>query len=201
MGLSVPKSSYDLVLASASPRRSELLRSMGCKFSILSADIDERRLASESVADYAPRLAQAKAQYVFGQLLHSDDHPAVLAADTIVVYKDTLFGKPRDKADAFKMWATLQDTEHSVVTAICLVYEDQIKLATVESKVQFVAIGESQMERYWASGEPHDKAGAYAIQGLASAWVKQIYGSYSNIVGLPLAECNRLLSLVGHDWL
>jgi septum formation protein len=195
------RSNYDLVLASASPRRSELLQAMGCKFEIVSADVDEQRLESESIADFVPRLAHAKADEVYRRLQDRPPNHAVLAADTIVVHDGAVFGKPKDKAHAFTMWRTLQNSEHSVVTAICLLYDGRFESATIESKVQFNTIDELQMERYWASSEPQDKAGAYAIQGLASAWVKQIQGSYSNIVGVPLAETNRLLRLVGHNWL
>ena len=196
-----------LILASASPRRSELLAAMGCDFLVKSADIDESRAVGEAPTSYVSRLAIAKAAAVFQR--QSSDHEsfAVLAADTIVVQGKTIFGKPRDKAHAFEVWQQLANSQHNVMTAVCLLVHNKIKgkleprVQTVTTAVEFGAISDQQMHKYWATGEPADKAGAYAIQGLASAWVKLIHGSYSNVVGLPLRETNLLLAEVDLNWL
>lgn len=196
-----------LILASASPRRSELLTAMGLDFSIKSANIDESRCTGELPTDYVGRLAVQKASAVYQQQSSESESFAILAADTIVVQGETIFGKPRDKTHAFEIWQQLANSQHNVMTAVCLLVHDKIhaklqpRMQTVASKVEFGAISEQQMHKYWATGEPADKAGAYAIQGLASAWVKLIHGSYSNVVGLPLRETNLLLSEVGLNWL
>lgn len=190
-----------LILASASPRRRELLDAMGCHFSVQSADIDEQQTVAECASDYVARLAHEKARAVFDLDMTSDHPVAILAADTIVAQGDIIFGKPKDQADAFQMWNSLQDASHTVITGVCLIFADGVQSCLVQSRVEFGPISDSQMHRYWQSGEPLDKAGAYAIQGLASAWVKLIHGSYSNVVGLPLRETNQLLSLVNHNWL
>ncbi|MEM7357583.1 MAG: Maf family protein [Pseudomonadota bacterium] len=194
-----------LILASASPRRRELLSAMGCEFVVDAADIDETRRQQESPEKYVQRLAREKAAAVAARL-HSASPPntaapVVLAADTIVAQGQNIFGKPSDREHAYAMWQSLSDTQHTVMTAVCLHYDGEVDLELVQSQVQFCAIGEQQMARYWESGEPADKAGAYAIQGLASAWVQLVHGSYSNVVGLPLHETNRLLKSVGHNWL
>ena len=190
-----------LVLASASSRRRDLLQSMGCIFSVQVADIDESQREKESALDYVTRLAQEKALAVLERQQPADHKVAILAADTIVTKGDTIFGKPRDRQQAFQYWSELADSQHDVMTAVCLADRDKIEVKLVRSMVAFGSIEESQMYRYWLSGEPRDKAGAYAIQGLASAWVKFIHGSYSNVVGLPLRETNELLRKVGHNWL
>ena len=198
---------FALILASASPRRSELLTAMGCDFSIKSANIDESRGSGEAPTDYVNRLAVEKASAVFEQYSSDQGNFAILAADTIVVQGQTIFGKPRDKAQAFDIWQQLADSQHYVMTAVCLLVHDKIhgkleaRIQTVTTTVEFDAIEDQQMHRYWATGEPADKAGAYGIQGLASAWVKLINGSYSNVVGLPLRETNLLLTEVGLNWL
>lgn len=197
----IPEYKPRLILASGSPRRRELLEAMGCQFSVQSADIDERQKKTECTNDYVARLAQEKARAVL-DLQSVSDHPhAILAADTIVAQDDMIFGKPIDQADAFRMWSKLQDNSHTVTTGVCLIFGDVVQSCIVQSAVQLGTISDAQMRRYWQSGEPLDKAGAYAIQGLASAWVKLIHGSYSNVVGLPLRETNELLTLVDHNWL
>jgi len=188
-----------LILASASPRRSELLKQMGCCFTVVAADIDENRQNGELPYNYVGRLAEHKARSVAGRLHRANT--AILAADTIVTQGEDVFGKPRDKQHAIKIWRQLSGEEHQVITAVCLFVDGTQALKVVSSKVEFDVIDEAQMHRYWRTGEPLDKAGGYAIQGLASAWVKLIHGSYSNIVGLPLRETNRLLEKIGHNWL
>lgn len=188
-----------LVLASASPRRRELLTGMGVDFDVRVADIDESRLEDELAEDYVIRLAREKAHKISTQI--ADKNASILAADTIVVQGERVFGKPSDEEHARRIWQVLSGNKHQVMTAVCLLNEgkNQIKLSSTD--VEFGRITEEQMKRYWSTGEPFDKAGAYAIQGFASAWVKQINGSYSNVVGLPLREVNQLLAEIGLNWL
>ena len=190
-----------LVLASASPRRSALLSAMGCKFVVQHSEIDESRMEHELVVDYVSRLATEKAQAIQNNGNTKFDKVAILAADTIVCQNETIFAKPKNKNDAFRIWQQLSNKQHSVLTAVSLLVSDEITTRTVLTHVEFGLIEEKQMNQYWLSGEPADKAGAYAIQGLASAWVKLIHGSYSNVVGLPLYETNVLLKQIQANWL
>lgn len=187
-------SPYDLVLASASPRRKQLLESLGFSIYVQAADIDETLRIDEAADVYVQRLALEKAQAVVSKVnsLIADSSLAILAADTIVVADGEVFGKPADEADAMRMWQTMSGQTHQVLTAIALVTPTQQYQALSVSHVKFTTVTETQMQRYWASGEPQDKAGAYAIQGLAAAWVASISGSHSGIVGLPLYELNEL---------
>lgn len=187
-----------LVLASASPRRSELLANMGVSFTVLATDIDESKFAYETPEDYVLRLAQGKAQAAQASL---PENVAILAADTIVVQDQIVFGKPIDFADAQRMWQALSNNRHQVLTAVCLIVRDKTDIVSCLTEVHFGAITQTQMKAYWECGEPADKAGAYAIQGLASAWVQLINGSYSNVVGLPLREVNQLLTTIHKNWL
>lgn len=183
-----------LILASTSPRRSELLKCAGVDFSTLSVDIDETWRVDELPKAYILRMVRAKAQQA-SSLVGSS---VVLTADTIGVLDGKVLTKPKDKADAFRMWSKLSDNTHQIWTAVCVsdVQNGQIirqQTITVATEVTFVRLSHQQMERYWATGEPLDKAGAYAIQGKAMAWVKSITGSYTNVVGLPLAQTLELL--------
>lgn len=186
----------ELILASASPRRRELLDQLGVRYRCEPADIDESAVPGEKPAPYVQRMAREKAAEVAGRPGRGD--AAVLAADTSVVVDEEVLGKPRDHFDALGMLARLSGRGHSVLTAICLltpeggVFED-----LVETRVNFVQLSREQCEAYLAGDEPWDKAGAYAIQGLAGAFVSSIEGSYSNVVGLPLMETWRLLSSQG----
>ena len=186
-----------LVLASASPRRSELLRNAGIAFVALPAHVDESMLAGESPEDYARRLAREKARAVF----HQRPQEIVLGADTIVVVDAQVLGKPRDPADAARMLRLLSGRSHRVITGVCLAYpRSQPELETRNSKLETVFedvraettevwmrdISEEEITEYVASGEPMDKAGAYAIQGIASRWIFRIVGCYFNVVGLPV---------------
>ena len=189
----------DLVLASASPRRRELLTAMGVPFSVSSSEIDESCLAEEAATDLVQRLAKNKALAV-SHLLESPD-TAVLSADTIVFKDNEVFGKPGDQQQAFDTWRRLSNTDHQVATAVYLLHGDREWFECVTTDVTFVSLSEPEMQHYWDSGEPRDKAGGYAIQGLASAWVKLIHGSYSNVVGLPLREVNKLLKNINLNWL
>lgn len=199
------QSEITLVLASASPRRKQLLSSVGLDFRVLPANIDESRHPGEAPLDYVRRMARAKAGAV-AEILefsekHEDSRLAVLAADTIVCRDERLFGKPVDKDDAITMWRHLSGRTHEVYTALALCYRDRLYEEISVSRVGFKRITEAGMQAYWASGEPMDKAGGYAIQGLGSAWVRHIEGSHSGIVGLPMFELNRLLANIGVNWL
>ena len=187
-----------LILASASPRRKELLAAVGVSCEVKPADVDESRQPSEVVKQYVERVAVAKAQSVANKRI--EGNIVILSADTVVVEGQNIFGKPNDQEDAFQMWQKLSDRTHNVITSVCLLAGQHLYIETVSTEVCFDQISERQMQRYWASGEPMDKAGGYAIQGLASAWVKFIHGSYSNVVGLPMYEVNAMLKKVGLNW-
>ena len=199
-----------LVLASASPRRQDLLRSAGISFAVQTADIDETPLAGESARGCAERLACQKALKV------SSGRPLdlVLGADTIVVVNDTILGKPSDACDAARMLRMLSGRVHQVITGVCLVSpvasgqlpysaEDasevlgtenwDLKTASEITLVTFAELSDAEIQEYVATGEPKDKAGAYAIQGIASRWIPRIEGDYSNVVGLPVALVYRML--------
>lgn len=195
-----------LVLASASPRRNELLHSLRINAHVYPADIDESRLLNESPQCYVERLAQEKAKATMQRLLHKETQDEIvslpiLAADTIVTLDNQLFGKPESYEDAISTWQALSGKTHEVMTAIALLTESEQYVALSTSKVSFKVLSKKEMMSYWETGEPCDKAGAYAIQGLASAWVESISGSYSGIVGLPLNELNELLKKVDLNWL
>ena len=174
-----------LLLASASPRRAELLNAAGYEFDVQPANVDESVHAREAPEDYVTRVAEAKASAVAPRA----DGRVVLAADTAVVVDGTILGKPADQADAARMLRLLSGRRHDVLTAVALPGITAVDRTTVE----FAPLTDTQIEWYVASGEPLDKAGAYAIQGLASRFVTRIEGSYSNVVGLPVALVSALL--------
>jgi len=180
-----------LILASASPRRRQILLDLGVKFSIRAADIDESVLNNESAADYVCRLAREKSQKIFDL---SDKSAAVLGSDTSVVLDGEILGKPESKADAIQMLMSLSGRWHEVVTAVAVVDAEQQHALIVVSKVQFCQLDEQMCESYWQTGEPSDKAGSYAVQGIGARFVKQIQGSHSAIVGLPVVETAELLA-------
>lgn len=184
-----------LFLASASPRRRELLTQIGVPFSLLSVAIDETPQAGESPDTYVQRLAREKA--LAG--LASVEQPAacVLGADTTVVLDGQILGKPADRADSLAMLQALSGREHQVMTAVALANNTECIVRLVVSRVQFRPITTDEAERYWASGEPADKAGGYAIQGLGAVFVSGLQGSYSGVVGLPLCETAQLLEAFG----
>lgn len=171
-----------LVLASRSPRRAELLTAAGFEFSIRVADIDETPRPGETPRDYVLRLAEEKARAV-----EALDNETILAADTTVVLGDQIMGKPNDAADAACMLRALAGNRHEVITAICLKRGDRVTLDIASTAVWFAPLSDTEIADYVASGEPLDKAGAYGIQGLASRFIDRIEGSYSNVVGLPVA--------------
>ena len=177
-----------LVLASQSPRRREILRQAGIPFTVRAADVDESLLAGESPADYVQRLAAAKAYAV-----EAAEDEIVLGADTTVVIDGEILAKPADAADARRMLALLSGRRHEVLTGICLRNGEAAIRDCVTTSVVFAPISDAEIDEYVASGEPMDKAGAYAIQGLASKFVARIEGDYFNVMGLPVALVYRRL--------
>ena len=195
-----------LYLASRSPRRTELLRQLGIPFETLllreasgrDRDVREGALDGEPPAHYVERMARTKAgvgwQRMFNRLLPA--HP-VLGADTEVVLGNSVFGKPRDAADAADMLKRLAGRTHEVLTAVALRWQDQTEVEISVSKVTMRKLGDDEIARYVATGEPVDKAGGYAIQGRAAAFITRLDGSYSGVMGLPLAETAALLAGAG----
>ena len=182
--------SPQLYLASASPRRRELLTQLGYRFAILKVDVPEVHQPGEHAADYARRLACAKAEA--GWLACEGSLP-VLGSDTIVVLDDVVLEKPVDEADASRMLAALSGREHQVMTAVALATPERCDVRLVTTNVAFRKLDEAEIEAYWRTGEPCDKAGAYAIQGIAGKFVSRLEGSYSAVVGLPLLETDLLI--------
>jgi septum formation protein len=186
-----------LVLASASPRRQELLRNAGIAFAVQPADIDESPHDGESPVECAQRLAREKALAVSRRR----PQDCVLGADTIVVVDEKILGKPRDAADAARMLRLLSGRTHEVITGVCLVgpvgelrtENRELRTASETTRVTLCEISDDDISEYIATGEPMDKAGAYAIQGVASRWIPRIEGDYSNVVGLPVALVYRML--------
>ena len=191
-----------VILASASPRRTELLLQIGVSHRVVPAQIDERRAAGEPIENCVRRLAKSKALEVQVALAAvagatTAVEIAVLGADTAVVIDDDLLGKPRDRADALAMLARLSGRWHQVLSAVALASPNGMQCTVSRSEVRFRTLSERECALYWDSGEPCDKAGAYAIQGLGAAFVQELRGSYSGVVGLPLFETARLLAEAG----
>jgi septum formation protein len=182
-----------LYLASGSPRRRELLTQIGVPFLTQIAPIDENALRGESPLAYVERLARAKGHAGLAALADADD-AVVLGADTAVVLDGRILGKPRDRADALATLQALSGRSHQVLTAVALVSRERQASQVVTSQVTFRPLSLAEIEAYWASGEPQDKAGSYGIQGLAAVFVSQLQGSYSAVVGLPLCETAALLA-------
>lgn len=181
-----------LILASRSPRRRELLDQLGVGVSVLPADIDETPAPAETPRGYVERIAREKV----AAILPAAD-ACVLAADTAVVVDGDILGKPESLAGGRQMLRRLSGREHQVFTAVALRSPLDLRVVCIETRVTFRALGDVECERYLASDEPWDKAGAYAIQGLGGAFVERIDGSYSNVVGLPLCETLALLRQAG----
>ena len=182
---------FSLVLASASPRRAELLRAAGIEFTVRVADIDETQLPDESPHAYVARLARQKAQAV------ARPDETVLGADTTVVIGNEIAGKPVDTDDARRMLRLLSDQWHEVLTAVALVKNDNVWSEVAVTRVKFAAMTEAEIDWYVETGEPFDKAGAYGIQGFAARFVERIEGNYANVVGLPVQVVYRLLRGAG----
>ncbi len=189
--------SKTLVLASASPRRKELLEQIGAGFEVYPVDMDESMLPGEGVVQHVQRLALAKARLAMAQLSGQVAEPAVLAADTVVEIDNDVLGKPADAAQAAAFLTRLSGEKHRVHTAIALVTSDQERAALSSSEVEFCKLSSRQIDAYVATGEPLDKAGAYAIQGIAGQFIVHLSGSYSGVMGLPLYETAQLFSACG----
>ena len=183
-----------LVLASASPRRRELLNQIGVEFRQQAIEIDETARALESAEDYVRRVALEKARAVQRELGH--DEVLVLGADTAVVVDEILLGKPADFAHARQMLRLLSGRAHRVLSAVALVGQSEA-VCVSESAVWFRALSDAEIDTYWHTGEPQDKAGAYAIQGLGAVFIERLEGSYSGVMGLPLYETAQLLKDFG----
>lgn len=185
-------------LASQSPRRRELLASLGVSFELLSAEVDEHIKPLESAETYVLRLAREKAQAGLDVLAERGEAGAlVLGSDTAVVIDRDIFGKPRDFDDYFDMMERLSGRAHDVMTSVALASNELIEVEVVTSRVVFAELMPEQIRAYWQTGEPQDKAGGYAVQGLAAVFIKRIEGSYSAIMGLPLRETAELLTRRG----
>lgn len=184
-----------LVLASGSPRRWELLEGLGVNIVVRPVDVDETPKPGESPEVYVLRLAREKAT------ARGQPGEVILAADTIVVIDGKLLGKPRNEGDARRMLRDLSGREHEVLTgiAVWVPADDRLESDVETTRVRFAALSEEEIVWYAASGEPRDKAGAYAIQGLGALLVEAISGNYSNVVGLPMPRVYRLLAEVGVD--
>jgi len=185
-----------LILASASPRRAEILRAAGIAFTVLSSAVDETPLPGESATEMVRRLAAGKAELVAARAVG----PAiVIAADTVVALDGAVMGKPRTSEDARHMLEKLSGRTHSVITGVALVRLPDVERREFAeiTQVHFTALSDEEIVRYLSSGEPFDKAGAYAIQGVAGRFIPRIDGCYFNVVGLPLARLCRELTALG----
>lgn len=181
-------------LASASPRRRELLDQISIAYTVIKPDVDESRLDDVDPQAYTQRIAVAKAFYV-NQVVSEQQltvHP-IISADTAVVYDHQILGKPRNTGDAMSMLNLLSGNTHLVYSSICLLAEQNPQVITQVSKVTFKQLSKQEIKEYCDSGEPADKAGAYGIQGLGAKFVKHLNGSYSGVMGLPLYELTCLL--------
>ncbi len=187
-----------LVLASASPRRRELLARAGFEFEVTPADVDERQRDRELPKAYVSRLAFEKAETVAAGL--SDGRlQVVLGADTIVVVDDDILSKPRDTQDAREMLRRLSGRSHDVLTGVALLRGPERRSAVEQTRVSLVELADDVIEWYLTTGEPMDKAGAYGVQGIASQFVERIEGSYTNVVGLPVSVVSRLLRDIAQE--
>ncbi len=183
-----------ILLASASPRRAELLKQIGVDFDVLPVDIDETPKANELAEDFVQRLAVEKAEA--GYKKQGNDTP-VLGSDTIVLVDNEILGKPENKQHALDMMRRLSGKKHQVLTAVAMVKADKQRCLTNVSHVYFRQLTEKEIEAYWNTGEPADKAGAYGIQGIAAQFIERLDGSYSGVMGLPLYETAELLKEFG----
>ena len=181
----------DIYLASQSPRRRELLQQLGVRFAVRPADLPEQPRPGELPQAFVQRMALEKASHVWNNLEEQQRAP-VLGADTVVCIDDRILGKPVDKADAIAMLMRLSGRTHEVMTGVALVSQ-QHSLCVNVSQVTFKALDRNEIERYWSTSEPGDKAGSYAIQGYAAAFITHLQGSYSGVMGLPLYETAQLL--------
>jgi septum formation protein len=195
----------EIYLASASPRRRELLHQVGIRFHVITGlDVEERRLANETAVDFATRVACDKARAGL-DWIRNNGLPArpVLGADTCIEIDGEILGKPADREDAFTILRRLSGRTHNVLSSICLVDGSPGNTRILSdincSRVTFKNLTDEEIEQYWNTGEPVDKAGAYAIQGIAAKFVTELQGSFSGVVGLPLYELTCLLQQVAED--
>ncbi len=187
----------ELILASGSPRRHEMISGLGLSFTICIPDVDESSLEKELPLDYVKRIASKKAEAVFSDLNEENENLLILSADTIVVLGEQILGKPKDAEDAKKTLKMLSGKTHEVITSFCVKSAEKEIVTSISTKVQFAEISDAEIEAYVSTGEPMDKAGSYAIQGGAAYMVRKIDGSYSNVVGLPLCEVIETLKEFG----
>ncbi len=196
-----------IYLASQSPRRRELLKQIGVNFEVLllrtdprrKVDVDETPHPGEPPDDYVLRICQAKAHAGLATLRFRNLPPfPVLAADTTVTLDGNILGKPSDREEAVSMLRQLSGRQHRVLSAVAVAFEDRVEVRLSDTAVTFAALSEERIRRYVLTSEPHDKAGAYGIQGHAACFVQRIEGSYSGVVGLPLAETVELLQSFGY---
>jgi septum formation protein len=191
---------YSVVLASASPRRTMLLDQMGIAHSVKPVDIDESALVNETPEAQVARLAEQKAKTALVRLENEgalSESTRVLASDTLIAFNGVSLGKPEDKEDARRILSMLSDNQHEVLTAISVASTTKQVTQTITTKVAFAALTNDEIDAYWDTGEPADKAGSYAIQGIGGQFVKAINGSASAVVGLPLYETRQLLREFG----
>lgn len=190
-----------IYLASASPRRQELLRQIGVAFEVLHPQVPEQPRSDEAAEDYVRRVARDKALAGLSLVGERGLPPRpLLAADTEVVLDGEVLGKPRDRAHGLSMLRRLADRSHRVLTAVLLVHDGREFPALSVSEVSFGALTDADIEHYWSTGEPVDKAGAYAVQGRAAGFIGHLSGSYSGVMGLPLYEVVQVLSKAGIAW-
>ncbi|MCH2345899.1 MAG: Maf family nucleotide pyrophosphatase [Pseudomonadales bacterium] len=188
--------SPQIILASTSPRRRQLLSQLGLEFTVAVQDIDEIQHPGEVPIDFVRRMAIEKVQAAQAELT-DEATSLVIGGDTVVVFKGSVLGQPEDKEDGLRMLRLLSGKAHFVLTAVAVATSDKKRVSVSESKVKICRISEQEAEAYWQSREPVDKAGAYGIQGLGAVFVKTLHGSYSGVMGLPLYETAKLLSEFG----
>ena len=186
-----------LILASASPRRTQLLAQIGVSHEVMPAQLLERREPGESIVACVQRLAESKARQVLERLQDDTARVLVLGADTAVALDGRMFGKPHDEREGLEMLADLSGRTHEVLSAVALADAAGVRSALSVSQVRLRSIAPAEAAQYWASGEPRDKAGAYAIQGFGATFVQALQGSYSGVMGLPLYETALLLRQAG----
>jgi septum formation protein len=178
-----------IILASASPRRHEILTQAGVDFKVIPSNFDESSLEFTNIDDYSKALSYYKAKDVFKD--HSND--TIIASDTIVVINNEILGKPKNKEDAFRMLKSLQGRKHVVITSVCIMHKDKIDTFLSKSYVTFYKMSNDEINEYIETNEPMDKAGAYAIQGKAAKYIRSINGDYYTIVGLPIGKVIKSL--------
>lgn len=183
-----------IILASASPRRQELLRQVGCNFSVVISDVIEDNDQELVPQELAMLQAKEKAMDVASKVSPED---IVIGADTIVVFHDKVYGKPKDIHEARQMLTSLSGNEHQVITGIAVAWTDKVWTEFVVTRVKFSKVTTDEIEKYLATGEPMDKAGAYGIQGIGALMVEGIHGCYNNVVGLPLNKLSDVLKKAG----